>query len=161
MTITTPGAGGQDLDALYQEIILDHYKHPHHAGLREPFEAEVHHVNPTCGDELTLRVHLEDGASGPVVGDVSYDALGCSISQASASVMADLVIGKPVAEALEIHESFLTLMQGKGKVEPDEDVLEDGIAFAGVAKFPARVKCALLGWMAWKDATATVMEESA
>ncbi len=157
----TSASSGQDLDALYQEIILDHYKNPHHAGLREPFEAEVHHVNPTCGDELTLRVHLEDGESGPVVTDVSYDALGCSISQASASVMADLVIGKPVAEALEIHESFLTLMQGKGKVEPDEDVIEDGIAFAGVAKFPARVKCALLGWMAWKDATATVMEESA
>jgi len=144
--MTTPDPG---LDSLYQEIILDHYKHPHHAGLRDPFEAEVHHVNPTCGDELTLRVHLSDG----VVEDVSYDALGCSISQASASVMADLVIGKPVAEAMAVHESFLTLMQGKGHVVPDEDVLEDGIAFAGVAKFPARVKCALLGWMAWKDAT--------
>ena len=139
-----------ELDALYQEIILDHYKNPHHAGLRDPFEAEVHHVNPTCGDEVTLRVHVADG----LVSDVSYDAVGCSISQASASVMADLVIGKPVAEAMAIHESFLTLMQGKGKVVPDEDVLEDGIAFAGVAKFPARVKCALLSWMAWKDATA-------
>ena len=85
---------------------------------------------------------------------MSYDALGCSISQASASVMTDLVIGKPVDEAMAIHEEFLTLMQGKGQVEPDEDVLEDGIAFAGVAKFPARVKCALLSWMAWKDATA-------
>jgi nitrogen fixation NifU-like protein len=139
-----------DLDALYQEIILDHYKNPRHAGLRDPFEAEVHHVNPTCGDEVTLRVHVADG----VVQDVSYDALGCSISQASASVMTDLVIGKPVAEALGIHETFLALMQGRGQVEPDEDVLEDGIAFAGVAKFPARVKCALLSWMAWKDATA-------
>ena len=138
-----------ELDALYQEIILDHYKHPHHRGLRTPFEAEVHHVNPTCGDEVTLRVHLD----GNRVVDVSYDALGCSISQASASVMTDLVIGKTVDEALGIHEEFLTLMQGKGLVEPDEEVLEDGIAFAGVAKFPARVKCALLGWMAWKDAT--------
>ncbi len=139
----------QDLDALYQEIILDHYKHPLHAGLREPFGAQVHHVNPTCGDELTLRVQVEDG----VVTDVSYDAMGCSISQASTSVMADLVIGKPVAEGMEIHQAFLTLMQGKGTVVPDEEVLEDGIAFAGVAKFPARVKCALLSWMAWKDAT--------
>lgn len=139
----------QDLDALYQEIILDHYKHPHHAGLREPFGAEVHHVNPTCGDEVTLRVRVADG----VVSDVSYDAMGCSISQASTSVMADLVIGKPVDEAMSIHQEFLTLMQGKGTVVPDEDVLEDGIAFAGVAKFPARVKCALLSWMAWKDAT--------
>ena len=146
----------QDLDALYQEIILDHYKNPHHKGLREPYEAEVHHVNPTCGDEVTLRVHLD----GDVVSDVSYDSVGCSISQASASVMTDLVIGKHVKEALAIHEEFLTLMQGRGTVEPDEDVLEDGIAFAGVAKFPARVKCALLSWMAWKDATAQVMEES-
>jgi nitrogen fixation NifU-like protein len=141
-----------ELDSLYQEIILDHYKHPHHAGLREPYEAEVHHVNPTCGDEVTLRVHLADG----LVEDVSYDAIGCSISQAAASVMADLVIGKKVDDAVAVHESFLTLMQGKGQVEPDEDVLEDGIAFAGVAKFPARVKCALLPWMAWKDATARV-----
>ena len=143
-----------DLDALYQEIILDHYKHPHHRGLREPFEAEVHHVNPTCGDEVTLRVHLTDGR----VDDVSYDALGCSISQASASVMTDLVIGKPVDEAMGIHEEFLTLMQGKGAVEPDEETLEDGIAFAGVARFPARIKCALLSWMAWKDATAQALE---
>ena len=145
-----------DLDSLYQEIILDHYKHPHHAGLREPFEAQVHHVNPACGDEVTLRVHLSEG----VVQDVSYDALGCSISQAAASVMSDLVIGKTVDEAMEIHGEFLTLMQGKGTVEPDEDVLEDAIAFAGVAKFPARVKCALLSWMAWKDATAQSLEAS-
>ena len=143
-----------DLDTLYQEIILDHYKNPHHAGLRDPFEAEVHHVNPTCGDEVTLRVHLSDG----VVEDVSYDAVGCSISQAAASVMADLVIGKDVDEAMSIHGEFLALMQGKGTVEPDEDVLEDGIAFAGVAKFPARVKCALLSWMAWKDATTRSLE---
>jgi nitrogen fixation protein NifU and related proteins len=148
-------AADPGLDSLYQEIILDHYKNPHHKGLREPFEAEVHHVNPTCGDEVTLRVHVADG----IVDDVSYDAVGCSISQASASVLTDLVIGKPVDEAMAIHEEFLTLMQGKGTVVPDEDVLEDGIAFAGVAKFPARVKCALLSWMAWKDATAQSLEE--
>jgi nitrogen fixation protein NifU and related proteins len=138
-----------DLDSMYQDIILDHYKHPHHKGLRDDFDTEVHHVNPTCGDEITLRVHLV----GDRVEDVSYDALGCSISQASASVLTDLVIGKSVDEAMAIQEEFLHLMQGKGAVEPDEDVLEDGIAFAGVARFPARVKCALLGWMAWKDAT--------
>jgi nitrogen fixation NifU-like protein len=141
-----------DLDSLYQEIILDHYRNPHHAGLREPFEAEVHHVNPTCGDEVTLRVHLDGDGANPRVTDVSYDAEGCSISQASASVLTDLVIGRPLADALATHESFLELMQGKGQVEPDEDVLEDGIAFAGVAKFPARIKCALLSWMAFKDA---------
>jgi len=146
-----------DLDAMYQEIILDHYKNPHHAGLREPYEAEVHHVNPTCGDEVTLRVHLAGSGEDALVEDVSYDALGCSISQASVSVLTDLLIGKPVKQALEVHEEFLTLMQGRGTVEPDEEVLEDGIAFAGVAKFPARVKCALLGWMAWKDATTQVV----
>jgi nitrogen fixation protein NifU and related proteins len=139
-----------DLQNLYQEIILDHYRTPHHAGLREPFESEVHHVNPTCGDEVTLRVHVVDG----VVEDVSYDAEGCSISQASTSVLTDLLIGRPVEEAMSVHESFVELMQGRGLVEPDEEVLEDAIAFTGVARFPARIKCALLGWMAWKDATA-------
>ena len=147
----------QDLDALYQEIILDHYKSPHHKGLREPYEAEVHHVNPACGDEVTLRVHLSGGDENAVVEDVSYDAEGCSISQASTSVMTDLVIGKPVKEALGVHDEFLALMQGRGTVEPDEEVLEDGIAFSGVAKFPARVKCALLSWMAWKDATSRAL----
>jgi nitrogen fixation NifU-like protein len=149
-----------ELDALYQEIILDHYKNPHHRGLREPFEAEVHHVNPTCGDEVTLRVHLANGPGGQQVEDVSYDALGCSISQASASVLTDLVIGKSVDEAMGIHDEFLSLMQGKGQVEPDEEVLEDGVAFAGVAKFPARIKCALLSWMAWKDATLSAAESA-
>lgn len=142
-----------ELDALYQDIILDHYKNPLNAGLREPFEAEVHHVNPTCGDEITLRVHLD----GTTVTDVSYHAEGCSISQASTSVMTELVLGKQLDEALATHEVFLTLMQGKGKVQPDEEVLEDAIAFAGVAKFPARVKCALLSWMAFKDATAQAL----
>ncbi|SDS12666.1 nitrogen fixation protein NifU [Friedmanniella luteola] len=136
------------VDDLYQEIILDHYRAKHHSGLRDPYEAEVHHVNPSCGDEVTLRVHLD----GDTVGDVSYEGLGCSISQASTSVMSDLVIGKPVSHGLELHEEFLTLMQSKGALEPDEDRLEDGIAFAGVSKFPARVKCALLGWSAFKDA---------
>ena len=144
-----------NLEAMYQEIILDHYKNPHGKGLRDPFEAEVHHVNPTCGDEITLRVHVADGT----VEDISYDALGCSISQASASVLNDLVVGKPVEDAMVVHEEFLRLMQGKGNVEPDEDILEDGIAFAGVAKFPARIKCALLSWMAWKDAVAQADEQ--
>lgn len=137
-------------ESLYQEIILDHYRNPHHKGLRDPFDVEVHHVNPTCGDEVTLRVKVADGR----VEDVSYDGAGCSISQASTSVMADLVIGRPVEQALTRHDAFLALMQSRGTLEPDEDLLEDGIAFAGVSRYPARVKCALLGWMAWKDATA-------
>ena len=146
------------LESMYQDIILDHYRNPHHKGLRDPFDAEVHHVNPVCGDEVTLRVTLKDVNGEPVVEDVSYDSLGCSISQASASVMSDLVVGKPVGEAMAISQAFLELMQSKGAGEPDEGVLEDAVAFAGVSRYPARIKCALLGWMAWKDATARAME---
>jgi nitrogen fixation NifU-like protein len=139
------------LEGLYQEIILDHYKHPHGRGLRDPFGGEAHHVNPTCGDEITVRVALSGSSD---ISDISYDGLGCSISQASASVLHELVSGRDVASAAGIHEAFVALMQGRGQVEPDEDVLGDAVAFAGVAKFPARVKCALLPWMAFKDAAA-------
>jgi nitrogen fixation NifU-like protein len=142
------------MESLYQEIILDHYKHPHGRGLRDPFGAEVHHVNPTCGDEITLRVQLGGNDADAKVEDVSYDGQGCSISQASASVLYELLVGKTVGEAMTVSEEFLSLMQGRGKIEPDEEVLEDAVAFAGVAKYPARVKCALLSWMAFKDATA-------
>ena len=138
------------VEQLYQEIILDHYREKHHAGLREPFGAEVHHVNPSCGDELTLRVQLD----GDQIADVGYEAEGCSISQASTSVMCDLVIGRDIADTLSLFEDFRYLMEGQGRVEPDEDRLEDGIAFAGVAQFPARVKCAMLGWSALRDALA-------
>lgn len=138
------------VEQMYQEIILDHYKAKHHAGLRTPHDAEVTHVNPSCGDEIMLRIRLD----GDVVADVSYDAVGCSISQASTSIMSDLVIGRTVDEGLAVAEAFGELMHGRGEVVPDEDVLEDAIAFSGVAKFPARVKCALLGWSAWKDAVA-------
>ena len=148
------------LESLYQEIILDHYRHPHHAGLREPFDTEVRHVNPVCGDEVTLRVTLKESDTGPVVADVSYDALGCSISQASTSVLSDLVIGRPVSEGMHLHNEFLALMQSQGEGEPDEDVLGDAVAFAGVSKYPARIKCALLAWMAWKDATVQATGES-
>jgi nitrogen fixation protein NifU and related proteins len=151
-------------ESLYQEIILDHYRNPHHAGLRDdpssPGVVEVHHVNPTCGDEVTLRVRVADGPEGLTVQDVSYEGAGCSISQASTSVMTDLVIGRPVPEAMGRHDAFLELMQSRGQLEPDEDVLEDGIAFAGVSRYPARVKCALLGWMAWKDATAQAVSQT-
>ncbi|MGH3256904.1 MAG: Fe-S cluster assembly sulfur transfer protein SufU [Streptosporangiaceae bacterium] len=149
------------LESMYQEIILDHYRNPHHKGLREPFDAEVHHVNPVCGDEVTLRVTLKDVDGEPVVEDLSYDSLGCSISQASASVMSDLMIGRPVGEAMRINQVFLELMKSRGADVPDEDVLEDAVAFAGVSKYPARIKCALLAWMAWKDATAQAMEGEA
>lgn len=141
------------VEQMYQDIILDHYKEKHHSGLREPYDAEVTHVNPSCGDEILLRVHLD----GDVVTDISYDAVGCSISQASTSVMTDLVIGRSIDDAMDIERTFHEMMHSQGKMEPDEDVLEDGIAFIGVAQFPARVKCALLGWSAWKDAVAQAL----
>ena len=135
------------IEQLYQEIILDHYKHPRGRGLRDPYAGEAHHVNPTCGDEVTVRVTSD-------LSDISYDGMGCSISQASASVLHELLTGASSADAARIHAEFVELMQGRGQVEPDEDVLGDAVAFAGVAKYPARVKCALLPWMAFKDAAA-------
>ena len=144
-----------NVEDLYQEIILDHYRAKHHSGLRDPYEAEVHHVNPTCGDEVTMRVHL----AGDVIEDVSYEGMGCSISLASASVLHELMRGRTVTDALGRHEAFVTLMSGRGQVEPDEELLEDGVAFAGVAKYPARVMCALLSWMAFKDATARAVAQ--
>lgn len=138
------------LESMYQEVILDHYKHPQHAGLRDPFNAEVHHVNTSCGDELTLRVTLSDDLK--TVKDVSYDATGCSISQASTSVMAEELVGKPVDEAFAKLAEFERMVTSRGKVEGDDEIIGDGIAFAGVSKYPARVKCALLGWMAFTDA---------
>jgi nitrogen fixation NifU-like protein len=146
------------MEQMYQEVILDHYKHPHHRGLREPFGAEVRHINPTCGDEVTLRVALSD--DGEHVVDVSYDGQGCSISQAATSVLADLVIGENVGDALKTVAAFNEMISSRGNVAGDEDVLGDGIAFAGVARYPARIKCALLGWMAFKDAAAQASEET-
>ena len=147
------------LESMYQEIILEHYRRPLHAGLREPFDAEAQHINPTCGDEVRLRVTLKDAGGEPAIADVSYEALGCSISQASTSVMADMIIGKTVPEAMAVSEEFLHLMQSRGEAEPDEEVLGDAVAFEGVSRYPARIKCALLGWMAWKDATARALTE--
>ncbi|YCU73636.1 Fe-S cluster assembly sulfur transfer protein SufU [Mycobacteroides abscessus] len=142
------------LEQMYQEVILDHYKHPHHRGLREPFAAEVHHVNPTCGDEVTLRVFVQDNK----IADVSYDGQGCSISQIATSVLTDQVIGLTVDEALKTVASFNEMISSRGTIDGDEDVIGDGIAFAGVSRYPARVKCALLGWMAFKDALVQAIE---
>jgi nitrogen fixation NifU-like protein len=137
-----------ELDSLYQEVILDHYKHPLHKNLSADFSAQVHHVNPSCGDEITLNVMIKNG----LVENVTWEGVGCSISQASTSIAADLMIGKSVEQALTTVDSFSRLMSSKGTEAGDEEVLEDGVALAGVSKFPARIKCALLGWMAFKDA---------
>jgi nitrogen fixation protein NifU and related proteins len=137
-----------ELDSLYQEVILDHYKNPLHKRLESNYSAQVHHVNPSCGDEITLNVLLSDG----IVERVSWEGVGCSISQASTSIVSDLMIGKSLDGALVAVESFSALMSRKGTSAGDEIILEDGVALAGVSKFPARIKCALLGWMAFKDA---------
>lgn len=138
-----------ELDSLYQEVILDHYKNPHHKGLHADYDAQVHHVNPSCGDEITLNLQLRDG----LISDISWDGVGCSISQASVSIMSDLVLGKSISDAEKIQTEFVELMQSKGTKQGDEELLEDAVALAGVSKYPARIKCALLGWMAYKDAS--------
>jgi nitrogen fixation protein NifU and related proteins len=145
------------MDSMYREIIIDHYKRPQHHGLPDDFDAEIHHVNPTCGDQVTLRIRIADGT----VKDLGWVGEGCSISQASSSVMSDLVVGRSVADALELNEKFLRLMQSQGQADltdEEADELGDAVAFEGVSKYPARVKCALLGWMAMKGAVAAAQE---
>lgn len=137
------------LDNLYQEVILDHYKNPQHKGLSASFDAQVHHINPSCGDEITLNLTLVDD----VVKSVSWDGVGCSISQASVSILSDLVLGKSLVETEKISQAFMELMQSKGSIAGDESLLEDAVALGGVSRYPARIKCALLGWMAFKDAS--------
>lgn len=137
-----------ELDSLYQEVILDHYKHPQHKGLSPVFSAQVSHVNLSCGDEITLNIILEKG----VITSLTWEGQGCAISQASVSMMADLLTGKTLGAADVIVKSFSDLMASKGASVGDPLILEDAVAFAGVSKFPSRIKCALLGWMAFKDA---------
>ena len=137
------------LDNLYQEVILDHYKNPQNKHLEGDNDAQVHHVNPSCGDEITLGVKLD----GDKISSINWDGVGCSISQASTSIMSDLLVGKSLDQAQAISDDFLHLMQSKGAEEGNPDTLEDAVALAGVSKYPARIKCALLGWMAFKDAS--------
>ena len=156
------------MEQLYQQLILEHAKTPHGKGLADGYAAESFQVNPTCGDEVRLRLHLDRGPDGAVVHKVSWDGQGCSISQASISVMSELVTGVPVATAEELAATFRELMgaRGQGLDDAAEDRLGDATAFTGVAKYPARVKCALLGWMALRDAlvqagaTSTTPQES-
>jgi nitrogen fixation NifU-like protein len=145
-----------ELDNLYQEVILDHYKNPQNKKLLPAYDAQVHHVNASCGDEIDLNLTIINGT----VENISWDGVGCSISQASVSILTDLLIGKSLAQAYSIFDQFVALMQSKGAVVGDEEVLEDAIALAGVSKYPARIKCALLGWMAFKDASVQAQAKS-
>jgi nitrogen fixation NifU-like protein len=144
-----------NLDNLYQEVILDHYKNPLNKRLSEHFDVQVHHINPSCGDEITLNLTLD----GQTIKEITWDGVGCSISQASISIASDLLMGKSLSAADSISEQFIELMQSKGKKTGDEAVLEDAVALAGVSQYPARIKCALLGWMAIKDATLQAVEK--
>lgn len=144
------------LDNLYQEVILDHYKNPQHKQLSTTYDAQVHHINPSCGDEITLNVSLD----GEKVSNVSWDGVGCSISQASVSILSDLVLGKTLTQAQQISDAFMELMQSKGTQSGDETLLEDAVALAGVSQYPARIKCALLGWMAFKDASVQALAKN-
>ncbi|WP_172193412.1 Fe-S cluster assembly sulfur transfer protein SufU [Actinomyces faecalis] len=141
-----------DLDQLYQQVILDHSRERHGAGALDAPDGRSHQVNPTCGDEVTLDVKVVDGT----VAAVGWEGEGCSISQASISVMHDLVDGADLATVARLEADFDALMhsRGKGVDAAVLDALEDGAAFEGVSKYPNRVKCALLGWMALKDALA-------
>lgn len=144
------------LDNLYQEVILDHYKHPENKGLAASYDAQVHHINPSCGDEITLNLSLQ----GDKVSAISWDGVGCSISQASVSIMSSLMLNKNLEQAQIILDDFMLLMQSKGIGAPDEAILEDAVAFAGVSQYPARIKCALLGWMAFKDASVQAQKKN-
>lgn len=142
-----------NLEQLYQQVILDHAKERH--GQVSPLDARSgdgvassHQVNPTCGDEITLEVEVTDEDRMKV----RWDGAGCSISMASASVLTEMAEEHTPQEFAEVEAAFYEMMHSRGKGEPDEDVLEDASAFAGVSKFPARVKCALLSWMAYKAA---------
>ncbi|EJF39749.1 SUF system NifU family Fe-S cluster assembly protein [Actinomyces massiliensis] len=141
-----------DLDQLYQQVILDHSHERHGQGALTDPDATSHQVNPTCGDEVELGVRVRDGR----VAAVGWEGDGCSISQASISIMHDLVDGADLATVVRLEKDFDTLMHSRGRGVDDAvlDALEDGAAFEGVSKYPNRVKCALLGWMALKDALA-------
>ncbi|WP_193104629.1 Fe-S cluster assembly sulfur transfer protein SufU [Brachybacterium sp. FME24] len=140
------------LNSLYTELVIEHDKRPLHAGLREPFDAEVHHVNPTCGDEITLRLHLSGASEQRRIEDVSYEAIGCAMSRAAASIMADLLLGRTVAEMDPVREHFEAAMGSRGTIDGDEELIGDGVALLGAAKFPARVKCVLMPWKAYQAA---------
>ena len=137
-----------EMESLYQQVILDHAKNPHGVGLLGDAAGSSHQLNPTCGDEVTLELHVADG----VVREVRWEGHGCSISQASASLLSDLAAGLTVPELTERIDAFREVLRSRGTIEPDEDLLGDAIVLQGVSKYVARVKCAMLAWVAAEDA---------
>jgi nitrogen fixation NifU-like protein len=154
------GRGGTMTEDLYHDIILDHYRSPRNRSSQlEAADVHVHHNNPLCGDELDLRLRVVSDGGEPAIDVVVYDGEGCSISMASASAMTEAVAGRDLVDADDLAENFRSMMHGD-PVKREDDLL-DGIAFQGVAKFPVRVKCALLGWMALRDAISTFQQGGA
>jgi len=135
-----------NMENLYRQVIMDHYKNPRHKGLVNDEHYHTSHIkNPTCGDDITIQSRVEDG----IVKDIRHEGTGCSICCSSASVMSEVLIGKTVEEATAILENYLNMLTNK---DFDEEVeLEDAIAYSGVRKFPARIKCASIAWKAFED----------
>ena len=140
-----------ELEQLYQQVIMDHARGRHGSGELADFDGESFQVNPTCGDQVTMQVKVKDGK----LAGLGWDGHGCSISQASISIMAEMVEGQELDDVDHLYETFRHMMDSRGAElsDDDADLLEDASAFVGVSKFPARIKCALLGWMALRDAT--------
>lgn len=137
-----------NMENLYRQVIMDHYKNPRNKGLSDDKEYKTVHIkNPTCGDDITVQSKIVDGT----VVDVKHDGTGCSICCSSASVMSEVLIGKSKDEAVTITENYLNMLSNK---EFDEEVeLEDAVVYSGVRKFPARVKCASIAWKAFEGTT--------
>jgi nitrogen fixation protein NifU and related proteins len=143
------------LEDLYKEVILDHYKSPRNKRRLENAELSCSKNNPLCGDEITVRAHLTDGR----VAEIAFEGQGCSISQASASMMTEAVTGRTVDEAESLASDFRGMMEGN--VDPEEDEFGDLIALKGVVKYPVRIKCAVLAWDVLQDALSGAGEASA
>lgn len=143
-----------DLKNLYQDLLIDHSRERHGFGLRENASAESHQRNRSCGDELTLRVHVAEG----FINAVTWEGQGCSISQASASMLSDLVAGADRDRVTETVAAFRAMLHSRGKDDGDEELLGDAVALSGVSKYPPRVNCAMLAWVALEDALGQVPE---
>lgn len=142
------------MEGLYQQVILDLAKHPRSKGLIDDADGESHQLNPTCGDEITLQLRLEPGTDR--VAAVAWDGHGCSISQASASILVDVANGLTTDEVRGRVGMFREAMRSRGTILPDEELLGDAVALGGVSRYSARVKCAMLAWVAAEGAIASL-----
>jgi nitrogen fixation NifU-like protein len=140
------------LEGLYQQVILDHSKARHGEGSLDHADAEDRQLNPSCGDELVVQVRLDPAHER--VEELAWHGDGCSISIASASVLADEIRGLPLDDALALVEAFREMLYSQGRGEPDAELLGDAVVFHGVSKYVMRVKCAMLAWVAFESAVA-------